>query len=55
LILSRDGINITLLIGESGILRTTVLRGSHKVLISGGNQGGTPGPGTFGMLIRMWM
>lgn len=47
MILSRDGFNTTLPIGESGILRSTVLRGSQKVLISGG----TPGSGTFGVLI----
>jgi hypothetical protein len=55
LILSRDGFNTTLPIGESGILRSTVLRGSQKVLNSGGIQGGTPEQGTFGVLIRTWM
>jgi hypothetical protein len=27
----------------------------HKVVISGGNEGGTPGPGTFGIVVRLWM
>jgi uncharacterized delta-60 repeat protein len=42
-------------IGESGVIHTVELHASSKVLIAGGNAGGTPGPGTFGIIVRMWM
>ena len=42
-------------IGTRGTLRSAVLFDNYRVLISGGNEGGTPGPGTFGILVRMWM
>jgi uncharacterized delta-60 repeat protein len=42
-------------IGESGALQTVEVYLRNKVLIAGGNSGGTPGPGTFGIVVRMWM
>lgn len=44
-----------LYLGESGVVRGLEVYSNAKVLISGGNQGGTPGPGTFGVVVRMWM
>jgi uncharacterized delta-60 repeat protein len=42
-------------IGESGSLQAVEVYDKNKVLIAGGNAGGTPGPGTFGIVVRMWM
>jgi uncharacterized delta-60 repeat protein len=42
-------------IGESGSLQAVEVDSKNKVLIAGGNAGGTPGPGTFGIVVRMWM
>jgi uncharacterized delta-60 repeat protein len=44
-----------LYLGDSGVVRGLEVLSNAKVLISGGNQGGTPGPGTFGVVVRMWM
>lgn len=44
-----------LYLGDSGVVRGLEVLSSAKVLISGGNQGGTPGPGTFGVVVQMWM
>lgn len=52
---SNDGIETAVPIGTRGSLRGAVLFDNHKVILSGGNEGGTPGPGTFGVLVRMWM
>lgn len=42
-------------IGTSGALQTVELYDKNRVLLGGGNAGGTPGPGTFGIVVRMWM
>ena len=42
-------------VGESGAIQTVEVYGRSKILIAGGNSGGTPGPGTFGIIERMWM
>lgn len=42
-------------IGESASLQAVEVYSKNKVLIAGGNAGGTPGPGTFGIVVRMWM
>jgi uncharacterized delta-60 repeat protein len=52
---SGDGIETAIPIGTSGVLRTVLLFNNHKVILAGGNEGGVPGPGTFGILVRMWM
>lgn len=49
-----DGV-LELFLGENGVARGLAAYGNSKVLVSGGNQGGTPGPGTFGVVVRMWM
>ena len=50
----NDGI-LPLFIGEVGAIETITLQGNHKVLISGGNEGGSPGPGTLGIVVRLWI
>lgn len=52
---SNDGIETAVPVGTSGTLRNVLLFDNARVIISGGNEGGTPGPGTFGVLVRMWM
>jgi uncharacterized delta-60 repeat protein len=52
---SADGIETAIPIGTSGVLRTVMLFDDHRVILGGGNEGGVPGPGTFGILVRMWM
>jgi uncharacterized delta-60 repeat protein len=44
-----------LYLGDSGVVRGLEVLSKAKVLIAGGNQGGTPGPGTFGVVVQMWM
>ncbi|GAB4535356.1 MAG: hypothetical protein Tsb0020_50630 [Haliangiales bacterium] len=50
----NDGI-LPLFIGEVGAIETITLQGNNKVLISGGNEGGSPGPGTEGIVVRLWI
>lgn len=45
----------SLYVGDSGNIHCVALYPGHKVLIGGGNEGGTPGPGTFGIVARLWM
>ena len=45
----------TLFIGDSGLPGAIEVYSDHLLVISGGNQGGSPGPGTFGIIARMWM
>ncbi|WP_437732054.1 hypothetical protein [Sorangium sp. So ce1335] len=46
---------VSLYIGVgSGIHRAAVYSG-QKVVVCGENQGGVPGPGTFGIVARLWM
>jgi uncharacterized delta-60 repeat protein len=49
-----DGV-IQLFIGDAGLPGAIEVYSDHLLVISGGNQGGTPGPGTFGIVARMWM
>jgi uncharacterized delta-60 repeat protein len=51
---SPDGL-VPVYLGDSGVVRGLEVVSRAKVLIAGGNQGGTPGPGTFGVVVRMWM
>ena len=44
-----------LFIGDAGLPGAVAVYSDHLIVISGGNQGGTPGPGTFGIVARMWM
>jgi hypothetical protein len=52
---SRDMLLVCLT--ATGQLDATFQRSgdNYKGILSGGDEGGTPGPGTFGVLIRMWM
>ena len=51
----QDGIDTTIPLGTNGVLRGVKRFDNHRVILTGGNQGGTPGPGTFGIIVRMWM
>lgn len=50
-----DGVLMNIPLGDSGVLRGVDRFDGRRVILSGGNQGGTPGPGTFGVIVRMWM
>jgi len=50
----RDG-KVALDLGERGAPRALEVYSRHLVVIGGGDEGGTPGPGTFGVVARMWM
>lgn len=41
--------------GEQGVLRALRLFSNDRVLLGGGDPGGTPGPGTYGVIARMWL
>jgi uncharacterized delta-60 repeat protein len=45
----------SLYVGDNGSIHCVAVYPGHKVVICGGNEGGTPGPGTFGIVARMWM
>ena len=49
-----DGTQL-LTIGDSGEPLTLAVYSQFRIVIGGGNQGGTPGPGTFALVARMWM
>lgn len=42
-------------IGMFGEPRSLAVYDDHRILVGGGNQGGSPGPGTFAIVGRMWM
>lgn len=51
-----DGSGTTsVFLGESGEPRAVEPYSTHQIVFSGGNLGGVPGPGTFGVVGRMWM
>jgi uncharacterized delta-60 repeat protein len=50
----QDGV-LNPYVGENGAIHTIEQYSNSKVLIAGGNSGGTPGPGTFGIILRLWM
>lgn len=41
-------------VGDFGVVRSLALHDNNLVLISGGDEGASPGPGTFGVVVRMW-
>ncbi len=49
-----DG-TVDLNIGDSGLPLTLSVYNDNQIVVGGGNQGGTPGPGTFAVIARMWM
>ena len=49
-----DG-KVTVFIGDNGEPSALEVYGNHRIVIGGGNQGGVPGPGTFGVVGRLWM
>ena len=51
---SGDG-SATIAIGDSGEPTCVAVYDLHRVVVGGGNQGGTPGPGTFAVIARIWM
>ncbi len=42
-------------IGGAGRPECLAVYADHLLLIGGGDEGGSPGPGTFGVIARMWM
>jgi hypothetical protein len=42
-------------LGEYGELRALHPLGTDRLLIGGGDVGMSPGPGTYGIVARMWM
>jgi hypothetical protein len=52
---SGDGID-TVPLGSAGTLRgVRAAADGRKIFLCGGDEGGSPGPGTFGVIARMWM
>ncbi|WP_437680701.1 hypothetical protein [Sorangium sp. So ce131] len=45
----------SLYVGEYGSIRCVAVYPGHKVVIGGGDEGGSPGPGTYGVVARLWM
>lgn len=45
----------SLTIGNSGEPLSLAVYSPFRIVVGGGNQGGTPGPGTFALVARMWM
>jgi uncharacterized delta-60 repeat protein len=46
---------VSLFIGDNGDPASIEVYDSHRIVIGGGNEGGVPGPGTFGVVGRIWM
>ena len=46
---------LSLYVGDFGSIHCAAVYPGHKVVIGGGDEGGSPGPGTFGIVARMWM
>ncbi len=49
-----DG-TVTVPFGDAALVHAARVYDAHKIIIAGGNQGGVPGPGTKGLLARVWM
>lgn len=46
---------VSIFIGDNGAPGAIQLYGDHQIVLGGGDSGGTPGPGTFGVVARLWM
>lgn len=46
---------LSLYVGDSGDIQRAAVYPGQKVVICGANQGGVPGPGTYGIVARLWM
>ncbi|WP_437587616.1 hypothetical protein [Sorangium sp. So ce1000] len=46
---------LSLYVGDSGSIQRAAVYPGHKVVVCGANQGGVPGPGTYGIVARLWM
>lgn len=46
---------LSLYVGDNGSIHCAAVYPGNKVVIGGGDEGGSPGPGTFGIVARMWM
>lgn len=49
-----DGV-VSVPCGDSATINKFRVYDAHKVVIAGGNEGGVPGPGTKGLIVRVWM
>ncbi|MGK3997732.1 hypothetical protein [Sorangium sp. So ce1024] len=50
-----DGGLLAVDLGEFGVLRTVRAISRDRILLGGGDVGMSPGPGTYGVVARMWM
>lgn len=46
---------LRLYLGEAGVLHTVRLHPGNRILLGGADVGMSPGPGTYGVVVRMWM
>ncbi|WP_437956268.1 hypothetical protein WME76_33185 [Sorangium sp. So ce119] len=46
---------VSLYVGDQGGIHRAAIYSGQKVVVCGENQGGVPGPGTFGIVARLWM
>ncbi|WP_437974371.1 hypothetical protein WMF11_38610 [Sorangium sp. So ce295] len=46
---------LSLYVGDSGGIQRAAVYPGQKVVVCGENQGGVPGPGTYGIVARLWM
>ncbi|ACY17510.1 delta-60 repeat domain-containing protein [Haliangium ochraceum] len=49
-----DGV-LSMYVGDCGAVETLALVGRSRLLIAGGDECGTPGPGTAGIILRLWI
>jgi hypothetical protein len=42
-------------IGDNGAPGAIEVYDDHRIVLGGGDSGGSPGPGTFGIVARLWM
>ena len=49
-----DGV-VSVPFGDSAEVNAFIVYDAHKIVVAGGNVGGVPGPGTKGLIARVWM
>jgi hypothetical protein len=42
-------------LGDDGVPASLEVYPDHRIVIGAGDEGATPGPGTFGVVARVWM
>jgi uncharacterized delta-60 repeat protein len=46
---------LSVFLGDSGVVGRIQLYSDYLIVVAGGDDGGMPGPGTFGVVARIWM